>query len=104
MVVHGKQPLPTLDASEVQEVRKELVAIRDKVNTLLDALDGTPRGQGRISVSLSGGRMGSESKMETNKQTTPTAAPMTVPRQGMLVVCVLLLVTMLMSMDYRTMY
>ena len=84
-VVHGKQPLPTLDASEVQEVRKELVAIRDKVNTLLDALDGTPRGQGRIIVSLSGGRMGSESR--TDKQTTPTAAPVTVSRPGMCSMC-----------------
>ena len=41
--VHGKEPLPTLDASEVQEMRKELVAIRDKVNTLLDAIDGNPK-------------------------------------------------------------
>jgi len=32
-----------LDASEVQEVRKELVAIRNKVNILLDAIDGHPK-------------------------------------------------------------
>ena len=38
--VHGKEPLPTLDASEVQQVRKELVLIRDKVNVLLNAIDG----------------------------------------------------------------
>ena len=36
--------MPTLDASEVQEVRRELVAIRDKVNILLDAIDGHPKG------------------------------------------------------------
>lgn len=41
--MHGKEPLPTLDASEVQEVRKELIAIRDKVNTLLDAIDSVPK-------------------------------------------------------------
>lgn len=41
--VHGLEPLPILDASEVQEVRKELIAIRDKVNTLLDAIDGKPK-------------------------------------------------------------
>lgn len=27
----------------MQEVRKELIAIRDKVNTLLDAIDGNPK-------------------------------------------------------------
>lgn len=43
LTVHGKEPLPLLDASEVQDVRKELIAIRDKVNTLLDAIDGKPR-------------------------------------------------------------
>ena len=32
-----------LNASEVQEVRKELVAIRNKVNILLDAIDGHPK-------------------------------------------------------------
>ena len=42
--VHGKEPLPTLDASEVQEVRRELVAIRDKVNVLLNAIHGNPKG------------------------------------------------------------
>lgn len=36
--------MPILDASEVQQVRGELVAIRDKVNTLLDAIDGAPQG------------------------------------------------------------
>ena len=41
--VHGKEPLPTLDASEVQEVRKELCAIRDKVNALIDAIDRVPK-------------------------------------------------------------
>ena len=41
--VHGKEPLPIIDASEVQEVRKELVAIREKVNTLLNAIDGAPK-------------------------------------------------------------
>lgn len=44
ITVHGKEPLPTLDASEVQEVRKELVAIRDKVNILLNAIDGNSTG------------------------------------------------------------
>lgn len=46
--VHGKEPLPILDASEVQEVRKELIAIRDKVNVLLDAIDGNPKGSGAV--------------------------------------------------------
>ncbi|KAL5457597.1 hypothetical protein EMCRGX_G034872 [Ephydatia muelleri] len=41
--VHGKEPLPILDASEVKEVKKELATIRDKVTTLLDALDITPK-------------------------------------------------------------
>ncbi len=41
--VHGKEPLPVLDASEVQDVRKELVSIRDKVNVLLNAIDGNPK-------------------------------------------------------------
>ena len=38
--VHGREPLPTLDSHEVQEVRRELCVIRDKVNTILDSLDG----------------------------------------------------------------
>ena len=41
--VHGKEPLPILDASEVKEVKKELATIRDKVTALLDALDITPK-------------------------------------------------------------
>lgn len=42
--VHGREPLPSLDAYEVQAVKKELAIIRDKVNTLLDALDVRPKG------------------------------------------------------------
>lgn len=42
--VHGKEPLPIIDASEVKEVKKELATIRDKVTALLDALDITPKG------------------------------------------------------------
>ena len=42
--VHGREPLPSLDAHEVQAVKKELAIIRDKVNTLLDALDVQPKG------------------------------------------------------------
>jgi len=41
--IHGREPLPILDASEVQAVRNELAIIRDKVNTLLDALDLRPK-------------------------------------------------------------
>lgn len=56
LAVHGKEPLPALDASEVQEVRKELVAIRDKVNILLNAIDGHPK-QTVESVSQQGRRV-----------------------------------------------
>ena len=41
--MHGRQPLPTLDASVVQDVRKELCDIRDKVNVLIDAIDRVPK-------------------------------------------------------------
>lgn len=41
--VHGKEPLPIIDASEVQQVRKELIIIRDKVNAILNAIDGAPK-------------------------------------------------------------
>ena len=42
--VHGREPLPTLDAHEVQDVRRELSQIRDKVNVILDSLDGRSAG------------------------------------------------------------
>ena len=45
--VHGREPLPTLDSHEVQEVRRELCVIRDKVNTILDSLDGKSGGTTR---------------------------------------------------------
>lgn len=52
--INGKEPLPTLDASEVQNVKKELAAIRDKVNTLLDALEvPVKRGASESLASLS---------------------------------------------------
>ena len=38
--VHGREPLPTLDSHEVEVVRRELCQIRDKVNAILDSLDG----------------------------------------------------------------
>ena len=46
--VHGREPLPTLDAHEVQEVRRELSQIRDKVNVILDSLDGRSAGEGVV--------------------------------------------------------
>ena len=45
--VNGREPLPTLDAHEVQEVRRELSQIRDKVNIILDSLDGRESARGR---------------------------------------------------------
>lgn len=39
----GKEILPLVDASVVRDVRRELTAIRDKVNSLLDALDITDK-------------------------------------------------------------
>jgi protein TFG len=42
--IHGREPLPTLDAHEVQDVRRELSQIRDKVNVILDSLDGRSAG------------------------------------------------------------
>lgn len=69
--VHGKEPLPVLDASEVQEVRRELVAIRDKVNILLDAIDGHPKpssgGEVRTQV---GRRAASVTSVTSNSQDT----------------------------------
>ena len=38
--VNGRQPLPTLDTHEVKEVQRELAQIRDRVNVILDSLDG----------------------------------------------------------------
>lgn len=35
-----------MDAHEVQEVRRELSQIRDKVNVILDSLDGRSAGEG----------------------------------------------------------
>ena len=78
--VHGKVPLPTLDASEVQEVRKELVTIRDKVNTLLNALDGAS--------SKSGGTTNPtpapSTPMDTIKQSAPSSNMPSGARTGLL--------------------
>ena len=41
--VKGKEVLPLVDASVVKDVRRELTVIRDKVNSLLDALDITDK-------------------------------------------------------------
>ena len=41
--VHGREPLPILDASEVKEVKRELASIRDKVTAILDSLDISPK-------------------------------------------------------------
>lgn len=43
VLVKGKEILPLVDASVVKDVRKELTLVRDKVNSLLDALDITER-------------------------------------------------------------
>lgn len=39
----GREVLPLVDVSVVKDVRKELSVIRDKVNSLLDALDITDK-------------------------------------------------------------
>lgn len=39
----GREILPLVDASVVRDVRRELTVIRDKVNSLLDALDITDK-------------------------------------------------------------
>jgi len=43
VLVKGREILPLVDASVVKDVRKELTLIRDKVNSLLDALDITEK-------------------------------------------------------------
>ena len=43
VLVKGREVLPLVDASVVKDVRKELTLIRDKVNSLLDALDITDK-------------------------------------------------------------
>ncbi|XP_064405621.1 protein TFG-like isoform X2 [Halichondria panicea] len=84
--VHGKVPLPTLDASEVQEVRTELVTIRNKVNTLLNALDGassksggttnaipvssTPKAPDTIKQSAPSSNMSSVARTATSQQSS----------------------------------
>ena len=67
--MHGKEPLPTLDASEVQEVRKELIAIRDKVNTLLDAIDGAPTATSSQDVLAKEREQASRSSVDTTTKT-----------------------------------
>ena len=69
ITVHGKEPLPTLDASEVQEVRKELIAIRDKVNTLLDAIDGAPKATSSQDVSVVEKQTSSRPTVDTTTKT-----------------------------------
>ena len=39
----GREVLPLVDVSVVKDVRRELTVIRDKVNSLLDALDITDK-------------------------------------------------------------
>ena len=67
--MHGKEPLPTLDASEVQEVRKELVAIRDKVNTLLDAIDATPKSTSSKDVGVVQMQSSAKTSVDTTTKT-----------------------------------
>ena len=69
--VHGKEPLPTLDASEVQEVRKELCAIRDKVNVLIDAIDRVPKTSSSSSAAPGGGRGGASESRSVIQQSQP---------------------------------
>ena len=82
--VHGREPLPTLDASVVQEVRKELCDIRDKVNVLIDAIDHvpkTPSGRGLGSVD----RRAAADTSGSSQQTKPTSG---VKSEGCVCVCV----------------
>ena len=69
-LVHGKEPLPTLDASEVQVVKKELATIRDKVNALLDALTISPKDLRRIGNE--GGRRGRTPTEGSHTETKPS--------------------------------
>ncbi len=78
--VHGKVPLPTLDASEVQEVRKELVDIRDKVNTLLNALDGAASNSDSTAQPTLTTNAAKASN--TSKQSAPISTVEVTPRQG----------------------
>ena len=68
--VHGKEPLPTLDASVVKEVRKELCAIRDKVNVLIDAIDRVPKSSSKASDRDAG-----RTAVATSSPTQPTQSP-----------------------------
>ncbi len=78
--VHGKVPLPTLDASEVQEVRTELVTIRNKVNTLLNALDGASSKSGGTTNAIP---VSSTPKApDTIKQSAPSSNMSSVARTG----------------------
>lgn len=43
VLVKGREILPLVDVSVVKDVRRELTVIRDKVNSLLDALDITDK-------------------------------------------------------------
>ena len=72
--VHGREPLPTLDSSEVQEVRKELCAIRDKVNVLIDAIDRVPKtssSSSSIAPGGGGGRGGASESRNVTQQSQP---------------------------------
>ena len=75
--VHGKEPLPIIDASEVKEVKKELATIRDKVTALLDALDITPKGVPMTKATTSVKSAAAEQKDLTTAEKLPPkpAAP-----------------------------
>lgn len=66
--VHGREPLPTLDSHEVQEVRRELCQIRDKVNAILDSLDHKSGGVGSPRIKLS-----QPTSTSTTSQPEPTS-------------------------------
>ena len=83
--MHGREPLPTLDASVVQGVRKELCDIRDKVNVLIDAIDRVPKvSTSSLSVSRSSGKGDVRAVTETSSSAQETQPhPSSVKTEGM---------------------
>ena len=61
--VHGREPLPTLDAHEVQQVRCELAQIRDRINVIVDSLD--------VKAARESGSRGSSGSKQRNSGSTP---------------------------------
>ena len=80
--VHGREPLPTLDSHEVQEVRRELSLIRDKVNILLDSLDGNA-GQGGA-----GADVATATAANTSEPALTTQAEATATKEGWIHICI----------------